>query len=1050
MSFQDLTDVHTRRYAQRVQYDIYRRTVSIVRHIFDRVDLRDNTLVTVTTRHLITRLDTAFNGQVYLNNLQHARCQIVALGDFTAFRFEFFLELVFQFVILLSQLLQLILFLFVGQAQFQPAIARQFVELVSFNATGNQHSVDTAEQTSFEDLQFFRQVFFSLLQLHLFDLKSTLVFFYAVTGKHLNVDNGTRDTVRYAQRRVFNVRRFLTEDRAQQFLFRSQLGFTFRGYLTNQNVAAGHFRTDINDTGFIQFRERGFTHVRDVSGDLFRPQLGVTGHACQFLNVDGGETVFLDNTLGYEDGVFEVVAVPRHERYAHVLTQRQFTEVGGRAVGQDVAAFNWFTQGHARHLVDAGVLVRTGVLGQVIDVDTCFARVHLVFVNFDNDTGSIHVLNGTATFSHRSNTGVNGNSTFHTGTNQRLISAQSRNRLTLHVRTHQCTVGVIVFQERDQGRTDGYHLLGGYVHVVNLVAAEQAGFAFTTAGNQIFNKVAFVIQVGVRLSDDVVTFFDSRQVMNFVGNNTVGHFTIRGLEETVFVSLCVHGQGVDQTDVRTFRRFDWTYATIVSRVYVSNFEACAFTGQTAWAECGDTTFVRNLRQRVVLVHKLGQLAGTKELFHCCGNRLGVDHILRHQGIQIAQRQTLFNRTLYTHQANAELVFRHFANGTDTTVAEVVDIIDFAFTVTDIDELLHHFDDVVFAQDTGTFDFVAQQRTVELHTTNRGQIVTVFGEEQVLKQAFSRFTSRRLTRAHHAVDFYQRAQTIVGWVDAYSFRNVRTVVQIVGEQRFDTLVAGLAQFSQQIQAQLHVRRADQFTGRFVDVVFRSNFTRDVLNRNFDMFDIVFFQLANMARGNTTAFLNVHFTVGFDIEGGGFTAQTLRYQLHLQLVVANFKDHFLEEQVKDLLSGVIQRAQNDGCRQFTTTVDTNEQVVFRVEFEVQPGTTVRNDTCVIQDLTGRVSLTFVTVKEDARATVQLRNDNTLGTVDNEGTVVGHERDFAHVDFLFFNVFNGAFRRFALVDHQTQFHAQRCGIRHATDLTFFNIKNRFAQTVADVLQL
>ena len=607
-----------------------------------------------------------------------------------------------------------------------------------------------------------------------------------------------------------------------------------------------------------------------------------------------------------------------------------------------------------------------------------------------------------------------------------------------------------MLQERDQGRTDGYHLLGGYVHVVNLVAAEQAGFAFATAGNQIFYEVAVFVQVGVRLSNNVVAFFDSRQVVNFIGNHTVGHFTIRGLKETVFVSLCVHGKGVDQTDVRTFRRFDWTYATVVRRVYVSNFEACAFTGQTAWAECGDTTFVRNLRQRVVLVHKLGQLAGTKELFHCCGNRLGVDHILRHQGIQIAQRQTLFNRTLYTYQANAELVFRHFANGTDTTVAEVVDIIDFAFTVTDIDELLHHFDDVVFAQDTGTFDFVAQQRTVELHTTNRGQIVAVFGEEQVLKQAFSRFASRRLTRAHHAVDFYQRAQTIVGRVDAYRFRNVRTVVQIVGEQRFDTLVAGLAQFSQQIQAQLHVRRADQFAGRFVDVVFRSNFTRDVLNRNFDMFDIVFFQLANVARSNTTAFLNVHFTVGFDIEGGGFTAQTLRYQLHLQLVVANFKDHFLEEQVKDLLSGVIQRAQNDGCRQFTTTVDTNEQVVFRVEFEVQPGTAVRDDTCVIQDLTGGVGLTFVTVKEDARATVQLRNDNTLGTVDNKGTVVGHERDFAHVDFLFFDVFNGAFRRFALVDHQTQFYAQRCRISHATDLTFFNIKNRFAQTVADVLQL
>ena len=342
------------------------------------------------------------------------------------------------------------MFLFVGQAQFQPAIARQLVELLSFNTTGNQHRVDTTKQASFEDLQFFRQVFFGLLQLHLFDFQRTFVFFHAIAGEDLNVDNRTGNTVWYAQRRVFNVRRFLAEDRTQQFLFWRQLGFTFRRYLTNQNVAAGHFCTDVNNTGFIQFRERSFTHVRDISGDLFRPQLGVTGHTGQFLNMNRGETIFLNHTLGDEDGVFEVVAVPRHERYAHVLTESQFTKVGGRTVCQHVAALNWLTQGHARHLIDAGVLVRTGVLGQVIDVDTCFARVHLIFVNFDNDTGCIDVLYGTATLSNCSNTGVDGNSTFHTGTNQRLISAQSRNRLTLHVRTHQCTVGVIVFQERDQ------------------------------------------------------------------------------------------------------------------------------------------------------------------------------------------------------------------------------------------------------------------------------------------------------------------------------------------------------------------------------------------------------------------------------------------------------------------------------------------------------------------------------------------------------------------------------------------------------------------------
>jgi hypothetical protein len=103
-------------------------------------------------------------------------------------------------------------------------------------------------------------------------------------------------------------------------------------------------------------------------------------------------------------------------------------------------------------------------------------------------------------------------------------------------------------------------------------------------------------------------------------------------------------------------------------------------------------------------------------------------------------------------------------------------------------LLHHFNDVVFAQDTGTFDLVTQQRTVELHTTNRRQIIAVFREEQVLEQVFGCFACWRLTRTHHAIDFNQRAQAVASWIDTNGLRDIRTVIQIVGEQRFDTLVA----------------------------------------------------------------------------------------------------------------------------------------------------------------------------------------------------------------------------------------------------------------------
>ena len=39
-----------------------------------KADVRNNTLVTVTTRHLITRLDATFNSQVNLNNFQYTCC----------------------------------------------------------------------------------------------------------------------------------------------------------------------------------------------------------------------------------------------------------------------------------------------------------------------------------------------------------------------------------------------------------------------------------------------------------------------------------------------------------------------------------------------------------------------------------------------------------------------------------------------------------------------------------------------------------------------------------------------------------------------------------------------------------------------------------------------------------------------------------------------------------------------------------------------------------------------------------------------------------------
>ena len=73
----------------------------------------------------------------------------------------------------------------------------------------------------------------------------------------------------------------------------------------------------------VEVLEGLLADVRDVAGDLFLAELGVARDALELLDVDRGEDVVLDEALGDEDRVLEVVALPRHERDDHVLAERE-------------------------------------------------------------------------------------------------------------------------------------------------------------------------------------------------------------------------------------------------------------------------------------------------------------------------------------------------------------------------------------------------------------------------------------------------------------------------------------------------------------------------------------------------------------------------------------------------------------------------------------------------------------------------------------------------------------------------------------------------------
>ena len=138
MHFQHLTDVHTRRHAQRVQYDVNGCTVGHVRHVFHWSDLGDHTLVTVATGHLVTGLQAALDRNVDLDHLQHACGQLVALCQLLALFFKSQVEAVTGLLQRVLDALQLRGHFIFGGADVKPVelLDRRQIGLVDFCTLG--------------------------------------------------------------------------------------------------------------------------------------------------------------------------------------------------------------------------------------------------------------------------------------------------------------------------------------------------------------------------------------------------------------------------------------------------------------------------------------------------------------------------------------------------------------------------------------------------------------------------------------------------------------------------------------------------------------------------------------------------------------------------------------------------------------------------------------------------------------------------------------------------------------------------------------------------
>src|SRR5688572_4235998 len=535
MGFENLPDVHSRRYAKRIKYDLDGFSIGKVRHILFGQDPGDNALVAVAAGHLVANGKLALHGDVDFDQLDDSRRQFIAASKLRNSFFVNFTKHIDLAGCHLLDFLDLIIDVCaVDVLQLQEFTKREMLDDLSVHLgllcndlstaafidklVGRHLSGEQSQQALValigKDADLVTKVRFEPRNLHPFDQHGAFVFLGAFAREDLHVHDDAFDSRRADQRRIADITSLFTEDRAEEFLFRRQLGLAFRRHLSDQNVAGLHVGTDSNDACLIEILQERLADVGDVAGDFLRTKLGIAGFDFKFLDMDRRVVVVLHEALRHQNCVFKVVSAPRHERDEDVASESEFALIRTRTVGKNLSLQDAIAFPHDGLLIDARVLVGAAELGQRIDIRPDFTGEVPILRRLDSDNDALRIdgIHDSAAFADRHGAGVPRRDFFHARSHERRGRLQKRHGLTLHVRTHEGAVRVVILEEGNKRRGHRHELLRRDVHEIHFVPMLQNEVSGLTNVHQFVNELAVLVHFHVRLGNEIFVLFPCRQV----------------------------------------------------------------------------------------------------------------------------------------------------------------------------------------------------------------------------------------------------------------------------------------------------------------------------------------------------------------------------------------------------------------------------------------------------------------------------------------------------------------------------------------------------------
>ncbi len=160
-------------------------------------------------------------------------------------------------------------------------------------------------------------------------------------------------------------------------------------------------------------------------------------------------------------------------------------------------------------------------------------------------------------------------------------------------------------------------------------------------------------------------------------------------------------------------------------VNITHIKASTLAPQTARPQGTQRTLVRQLGQRVGLIHKLRKLTTTEELTSGSDHWANVNQRHRCHLFRITNRHTLAHDTLHAQQSHSYLILDQLTDCLDPPVTQVVDIIRLINAIVDHYHVGYDFHQILFSKSTLINGHIKFQAAVQLVASYSAQIIATW-------------------------------------------------------------------------------------------------------------------------------------------------------------------------------------------------------------------------------------------------------------------------------------------------------------------------------------